>query len=347
MDAAEGQTPEATQAAADRFRSDYHAVREQVGRVVVGQAEIIDGLLTCLFTGGHALLEGVPGIGKTLMVRTLASALRLDFGRVQFTPDLMPADITGTTVIDEVETDSGHMRRQFAFQRGPIFAQMVLADEINRATPKTQSALLEAMQERRVTVAGTTHDLPEPFFVLATQNPIEQEGTYPLPEAQLDRFFFKLQVGYATRQEMGEIIARTTGATIAKVEAVLDAGTIVEHQRLVRRVAVTDRVRDYAIRMVMSTHPKGRYSGGEFATPMVNQYVRVGASPRAAQSLILGAKCRALVDGRPSVAIEDVKAIALPALRHRIVVNFEAEAEGVASDPIFENIVQTLPVEGV
>ncbi|MEQ8843834.1 MAG: AAA family ATPase [Phycisphaerales bacterium] len=338
-------SPEATQAAAEKFRRDYAAVREQVGRIVVGQADIIDGLLTCLFTGGHALLEGVPGIGKTLMVRTLASALRLEFGRVQFTPDLMPADITGTTVIDEVETEGGHVKRQFAFQRGPIFAQMVLADEINRATPKTQSALLEAMQERRVTVAGTTHDLPEPFFVLATQNPIEQEGTYPLPEAQLDRFFFKLQVGYANRQEMGEIIARTTGASIAAVEAVLDAATIVEHQKLVRRVAVTDRVRDYAIRMVMSTHAKGKYSGGEFATPMVNQYVRVGASPRAAQALILGAKCRALVDGRPSVAVEDIKAIALPALRHRIVVNFEAEAEGVGSDPIVENIVQTLPVE--
>ena len=343
---AESQTSEATQAAADKFRSDYAAVREQVARVVVGQREIIDGLLACLFTGGHALLEGVPGIGKTLMVRTLAGALRLDFGRVQFTPDLMPADITGTTVIDEVETPGGHVRRQFVFQRGPSFAQMVLADEINRATPKTQSALLEAMQERRVTVAGTTHDLPAPFFVLATQNPIEQEGTYPLPEAQLDRFFFKLQVGYASRQEMGEIIARTTGAAEARVEPVLDAGTILAHQRLVRRVAVTERVRDYAIRMVMSTHPKGTYSAGEFATPMVNQYVRVGASPRAAQALILGGKCRALVDGRPAVAVEDIRAIARPALRHRIVVNFEAEAEGVASDPIIENIVQTLPVEG-
>ncbi|MEQ9095448.1 MAG: MoxR family ATPase [Phycisphaerales bacterium] len=343
---ADQSTPEATQAAAEKFRSDYAAVRDQVARVVVGQREIVDGLLTCLFTGGHALLEGVPGIGKTLMVRTLASALSLDFGRVQFTPDLMPADITGTTVIDEVKTEGGHVKRQFAFQRGPIFAQMVLADEINRATPKTQSALLEAMQERRVTVAGTTHELPAPFFVLATQNPIEQEGTYPLPEAQLDRFFFKLQVGYASREEMGEIIARTTGATHADAEPVLDSATILEHQKLVRRVAVTDRVRDYAIRMVLSTHPKGRDSDGRFATPMVNQYVRVGASPRAAQALILGAKCRALVDGRPSVAIEDVQAIALPALRHRIVVNFEAEAEGVHSDPIVENIVQTLPLEG-
>ncbi len=338
---------EATQAAADKFRADYTAVRDQVARVVVGQQTTIDGLLTCLFTGGHALLEGVPGIGKTLMVRTLASALSLDFGRVQFTPDLMPADITGTTVIDEVETEGGHVKRQFAFQRGPIFAQMVLADEINRATPKTQSALLEAMQERRVTVAGTTHELPAPFFVLATQNPIEQEGTYPLPEAQLDRFFFKLQVGYASREEMGEIIARTTGATAEDAESVLDAETILQHQNLVRRVAVTERVRDYAIRMVMSSHPKGRDSDGRFATPMVNKYVRVGASPRAAQALILGAKCRALVDGRPSVAIEDVQAIALPALRHRIVVNFEAEAEGVHSDPIVENIVQTLPAEGV
>ncbi|MEO1008187.1 MAG: AAA family ATPase [Planctomycetota bacterium] len=338
-------SPDATAAAAEGFRRDYAAVREQIARAVVGQGEIVDGLLTCLFTGGHALLEGVPGIGKTLMVRSLSQALRLDFGRVQFTPDLMPADITGTTVIDEVETEGGQVKRQFAFQRGPIFAQMVLADEINRATPKTQSALLEAMQERSVTVAGTTYDLPEPFFVMATQNPIEQEGTYPLPEAQLDRFFFKLKVGYANRSEMAEIVARTTGAAAPEIEPVLDAGTILRHQQLVRRVAVAERVRDYAIRLVLATHARGQYARGEFATPMVNQYVRVGASPRAAQALILGGKCRALIDGRPSVSIEDLQRIALPALRHRIVPNFEAEAEGLEPDAIVENIVQTMPVE--
>ncbi|MBX3363598.1 MAG: AAA family ATPase [Phycisphaeraceae bacterium] len=331
---------EAIQAQAARFRDDFAGVREQIQRVVVGHAEVIEGVLICLFTGGHALLEGVPGIGKTLLIRTLSKALSLEFGRIQFTPDLMPADITGTTVVAESAGDAGRIVREFRFQPGPIFAQIVLADEINRATPKTQSALLEAMQERSVTVAGVSHALPRPFFVMATQNPIEQEGTYPLPEAQLDRFFFKLSVGYSTRSDLAAILDRTTTGDEPTVTPVLDAQAIVEHQRLVRRVAIAPHVQDYAVRMVLATHPQGA-----FATPTVNQYVRVGASPRAAQALVLGAKCRALLDGRPSVAVEDIRAISLPSLRHRLILNFEGEAEGVTTDRVVENIVATMPLE--
>ncbi|MEX2218338.1 MAG: AAA family ATPase [Phycisphaerales bacterium] len=248
--------------------------------------------------------------------------------------------------------------REFRFQKGPVFAQIVLADEINRATPKTQSALLEAMQERSVTVAGVTHPLPRPFFVMATQNPIEQEGTYPLPEAQLDRFFFKLLVGYSSRAEMGEILNRTTAAPEAEAEPVLDAAAIIAHQALVRQVAIAPHIQDYAVRVVMATHPLGRHAGTEaprheggaaaesFATPMVTQYVRFGASPRAAQALVLGGKCRALLDGRPAVSIDDLKAVALSAMRHRIIMNFEAEAEGVTADGVIRNILETLPVQG-
>jgi len=332
--------------AATRFRDDYSAVRDQIARAVVGHDAIVDGVLTCLFTSGHALLEGVPGIGKTLLIRSLARALNLGFGRIQFTPDLMPADISGTTVIHEVEGGSGRVQREFRFEPGPVFCQILLADEINRATPKTQSALLEAMQERHVTVAGDTHPLPEPFFVMATQNPLEQEGTYPLPEAQLDRFFFKLHVGYSSRDELAEIVHRTTAGAGVEIEPVLDAGRILAHQRLVRRVAIADHIRDYAVRLVLATHPSGPDGGGEFATPMVNQYVRVGASPRAAQALVLGGKCRALLDARAAVSIDDLRAVALPAMRHRLILNFEGEAEGVTADRVVENIVQTLPVEG-
>ncbi|MEO1583524.1 MAG: AAA family ATPase [Planctomycetota bacterium] len=326
--------------AAEAFRRDYAAVREQVARVVVGNQAIIDGVLVCLFTGGHALLEGVPGIGKTLLIRSLAEALRLDFSRIQFTPDLMPADITGTTVVTEVEQPGGGVRREFSFERGPVFAQILLADEINRATPKTQSALLEAMQERSVTVGGETHALPKPFFVMATQNPIEQEGTYPLPEAQLDRFFFKLTVGYSTREEMAEILRRTTRAEQPVITPVVDAETIVRHQQLVRRVAIAEHVQDFAVRMVLATHP-----GGAYATPMVTKYLGVGASPRAAQALVLAAKCRALVANRPSVSLDDVRKVAKPALRHRVLVNFEADADGIEADAIIDNIVQTLPAD--
>ncbi|MEX0876933.1 MAG: AAA family ATPase, partial [Phycisphaerales bacterium] len=291
-------TADEVEQAAQRFKADFEAVREQVARAVVGQKEVIEQTLVCLFVGGHALLEGVPGIGKTLLVRSIAQAVDLKFGRVQFTPDLMPADITGTTVIDETEDEHGRMRRSFRFQPGPVFSQILLADEINRATPKTQSALLEAMQERSVTVGTTTHQLPEPFFVLATQNPVEQEGTYPLPEAQLDRFFFKLQVGYGTREELSEIVVRTTGAATTPIERVIDAGRLVDNQRLIRQVPVAKHVRDYAIRCVLATHPKGSLSAGEFATPMVNRFVSLGASPRAAQALMLAGKCLALLGGR-------------------------------------------------
>ncbi|MBK7404221.1 MAG: AAA family ATPase [Phycisphaerales bacterium] len=342
---AEFATPDQVRAAAEAFRTDYARVKAEIARAVVGHGPVVDGVLTCLFTGGHALLEGVPGIGKTLLVRTLAQALHLDFRRVQFTPDLMPADITGTTVVHEAEVE-GRVRREFRFQPGPIFAQIVLADEINRATPKTQSALLESMQERSVTVGGTTHPLPSPFFVMATQNPIEQEGTYPLPEAQLDRFFFKLLVGYSPRAELAEILDRTTTGRTVEVAQVLDAGAIERYQQLVRRVAIADHVRDYAVRLVLATHPKdGRYGGGQFATPMVNEFVRVGASPRAAQALELGAKCRALLDNRAAASVEDVRETALPALRHRVILNFEGEAEGVTTDTIVENITATLPIE--
>ncbi|MEM9064319.1 MAG: AAA family ATPase [Planctomycetota bacterium] len=328
---------------AQQFRADYKSVRDQVGRAVVGQKSIVDGVLVCLFTGGHCLLEGVPGIGKTLLIRSLSRALSLDFGRVQFTPDLMPADITGTTVVDEIDAGAGRVERRFRFQQGPVFCQMLLADEINRATPKTQAALLEAMQERSVTIAGETHRLPRPFFVMATQNPLEQEGTYPLPEAQLDRFFFKLLVGYASRDDMAEILKRTTSAVEPEITPVLDEARILEHQQLVRRVAIADHVQDYAVRMVMATRPGGASKGESFSTPLVDRYARVGASPRAAQALVLAGKCRALLDGRSAVSADDIRAIARPALRHRILMNFEGEAEGVTPDKLVDNIVETLP----
>ena len=258
------------QAACEQFRQDYRAVQTEIGKVIVGHEEIVDGVLTCLFVGGHALLEGVPGLGKTALIRTLASALHLKFSRIQFTPDLMPADVIGTNVI--MEDENG--RRAFNFMAGPIFSQIVLADEINRATPKTQSALLEAMQEKQVTAGGQIRKLEEPFFVMATQNPLEQEGTYPLPEAQLDRFFFKLLVQYSGRDELKEILIRTTTAYKTEVMPVLDGPRIMQHQQLVKRVIIAPHVQDYAIRIVLATHPQGM-----FAIPMTNQFLRVGASP--------------------------------------------------------------------
>jgi MoxR-like ATPase len=323
------------EAAAQKFRNDYVKTKDQIGKAVVGHEEIVDGVLTCLFAGGHALLEGVPGLGKTLLIRSLSEALHLQFNRIQFTPDLMPADVTGTTIV--VETEHG---REFQFRKGPIFAQIVLADEINRATPKTQSSLLEAMQEKSVTVGGQTYKLDQPFFVMATQNPIEQEGTYPLPEAQLDRFFFKLEVGYSSREDLAEILNRTTAGAQPKIEQVLDAPTILEHQKLVRHVIVAPHVQDYAVRMVLATHPQG-----QFATPQVNQFFRFGASPRAAQAMILAGKVSALLDGRANVSVDDVRKVVLPAMRHRCLLNFEGEAEGMRTDTVLQNIIETLPMD--
>ena len=320
-------------ATASTFCDDYKKLREEISKVIVGHEEIVEGVLICLFAGGHALLEGVPGLGKTLLIRTLSDALHLQFARIQFTPDLMPADITGTTVV--VESDEG---RTFEFRRGPLFAQMVLADEINRATPKTQSALLEAMQEHSVTVGGETHTLEEPFFVMATQNPIEQEGTYPLPEAQLDRFFFKLRVGYSDRAELMEIIDRTTSGKKPDVERVLDAKKIILYQTVVKQVAISSDVQDYAVRIVLATHPDE-----DLATPNVKSFLRFGASPRAAQTLVLAGKVKALLAGRTDVQQEDIRDVVLCALRHRCILNFEAEAEGVTCDDILTNLIDTLP----
>ncbi len=315
-----------------KFREDFDRTRREIQKAVVGHREVVDGVLTCLFANGHALLEGVPGLGKTLLIRSLSQALTLHFSRIQFTPDLMPADVTGTTIV--VENERG---REFQFRKGPIFSQIVLADEINRATPKTQSSLLEAMQERSVTVGGVTHELERPFFVMATQNPVEQEGTYPLPEAQLDRFFFKLEVGYSSREELAEILNRTTAGAQEPIQKVLDAQGIIMHQKLVRAVRIDARVQDYAVRLVLATHPKG-----QFATPNVNRFLRFGASPRAAQTIVLAGKVHALLDGRPQVTVDDLRKAALPALRHRCLLNFEAEAEGVRTDEVIQNIVETL-----
>jgi MoxR-like ATPase len=328
---------------AAQFRKAYQAVKAQVSSVIVGQDAIIDGVLTCLFVGGHCLLEGVPGLGKTLLIRSLSQALSLKFNRIQFTPDLMPADITGTTIVVESASGAGGGTaggREFKFQAGPIFAQIVLADEINRATPKTQSALLEAMQERSATIAGKTYPMDKPFFVMATQNPIEQEGTYPLPEAQLDRFFFKLLVGYSSREELHTILDRTTTGHDPVVSPVLDGPSILACQQLVRRVIIAPHVQDYAVRCVLATHPDGEYGSG-----LAKQFLRFGASPRAAQTLVLGGKVRALLDGRGHVSVEDLRAILAPALRHRILLNFEGQAEGITPDMVLNDVVDTLPVE--
>jgi MoxR-like ATPase len=322
---------------AAQFRTAYARVRAEVGKVIVGHPDVVDGVLTCLFVGGHTLLEGVPGLGKTLLVRTLSQALDLKFNRIQFTPDLMPSDIIGTNIISE----SPDGKRVFSFQPGPIFAQIVLADEINRATPKTQSALLEAMQEHSVTIGGTIHRLEEPFFVLATQNPIEQEGTYPLPEAQLDRFFYKLIVTYSGRDEMATILDRTTRNEWPRAEQVMSGDEIRTWQGLVREVLVAPPVQDYAVRLVMATHPQG-----EFATADTNRFLRFGASPRGAQAIVLASKVRALLQGRFNVSFEDVRSVYLPAMRHRVLMNFEAQAENIPSDQVLASILNEVKEKG-
>lgn len=317
------------------FRQMFELLRREIGKVIVGHQDIVDNVLVSLFCGGHVLLEGVPGLGKTLLVRTLSDALSLKFRRIQFTPDLMPADIIGTNIVMEDQTTG---RRQFRFQYGPIFGQVILADEINRATPKTQSAMLEAMQEHSVTTGGQIHKLPEPFVVLATQNPIEQEGTYPLPEAQLDRFFFKVLVPYSNREELGVILDRTTTAQNPQARAVIGAEQIIASQQLVKRVAVAPHVQDYAIRLVLATHPDG-----EYAPEITSRFIRYGSSPRGVQALILSAKVRAMLDERYHISFSDVSSSLLPALRHRILLNFEGQAEGIQSDDILNQISQDTP----
>ncbi|HLI26529.1 MAG TPA: MoxR family ATPase [Chloroflexota bacterium] len=318
----------------EEFRTIAARLEAEVARRLVGQQAVLRHVLICLIAGGHALLEGVPGLGKTMLVRTLADVLALRFSRVQFTPDLMPADIIGTNILTEVPEGG----RRFQFQPGPIFANLVLADEINRATPKTQSALLEAMQERTVTVANTIHRLEEPFFVLATQNPIEMEGTYPLPEAQLDRFLFKLQVEFPQPAELVEILARTTTGQLPLVQPVADGPLLLRMSRLAREVPTAPEVLDYAVRLVVASHPTS-----ELAPPLVRRFARYGASPRGAQALVLAAKIVALLDGRARAEIADVRAVAPAALRHRLLLNFEGEAEGLSPDALVAELLRQVP----
>jgi MoxR-like ATPase len=316
------------------FRDTYAALRAEIAKVVVGQETVVEGTLIALFAGGHVLLEGVPGLGKTLLVRTLSEVLNLSFNRIQFTPDLMPADILGTNIV--MENAAG--RREFEFQRGPIFAHLVLADEINRATPKTQSALLEAMQEHQVTAGGQLRKLDEPFFVMATQNPIDQEGTYPLPEAQLDRFFFKILVGYPTAADLAAVLDRTTRSGRTTVDKILERDALWDLMQVVREVPVASHLKDYAVRLMLATHPKTAT-----AAPIANQYLRFGSSPRGGQTMILAGKVRALIQGRFNVSFDDLEAVAPLALRHRLILNFEAEAEGITTDQVIAQVLRDVP----
>mgnify|MGYP002623698318 FL=1 len=316
------------------FRSRFEHVRDEISRIIVGNEEVIASVMTCLLARGHVLLEGIPGVGKTRLVQTMADAMHLDFSRIQFTPDLMPGDIIGTNIVREDE----HGRKSFEFQPGPIFANMVLADEINRATPKTQSALLEAMQENSVSAGGRTHELDQPFFVLATQNPIEMEGTYPLPEAQMDRFLFKLRLDFPGVSELHTIVERTTQQREPKVNRVLEKQQILEMRDTARGIPVARPVQDYAIRIVLATHPES-----EQAHELTRKYVRFGSSPRGIQALILGAKVRALMNDRVHVSCEDIRAVTLPALRHRVLLKFEAEAERIEADHILGRILESIP----
>jgi MoxR-like ATPase len=315
----------------ERYVDKFSTLTAEVSRVVVGQQDTVEGTLLALMAGGHVLLEGVPGLGKTLLVRTLSDAMGLHFSRVQFTPDLMPADVVGTNII--VEGERGE--KTFRFQRGPVFTNLLLADEINRATPKTQSALLEAMQERQVTVAGLTYVLEGVFFVLATQNPLEMEGTYPLPEAQLDRFIFKLIIGYPSRPELIEVLRRTTSENVPRAATILSAEELIEMQKLVREVVIAPHVEELAARILMLTHPQD-----EESPELVRKYVRFGASPRGAQAMVLTAKARALLAGRYNVSSGDIMSVVKPSLRHRLILNFEGEADGVAADSILDEVIE-------
>ncbi|TAJ91203.1 AAA family ATPase [bacterium] len=323
----------------EKYREFFSLLETEVKKVIVGHADVIRKVLIVFFAGGHVLLEGVPGLGKTLLVKSLSRAFGLSFKRVQFTPDLMPSDITGIQVLTESDG-----RREFQFKQGPIFAQVVLADEINRATPKTQSAVLEAMEERQVTVFGETYPLESPFMVLATQNPIELEGTYPLPEAQLDRFFFKLLVSSPSPEELGEILHRTTGAGFQEAGQVLannGVEVVAEMKHLLRQVIIAPPLEDYVVRLVHATHPTAKKGDG--AVPEVREYLRFGSSPRGAQAIILGAKGNALAEGRVHVSYEDIEAVLYPALRHRLILNFQAEAENVGTDQIIGAVVKKVP----
>jgi MoxR-like ATPase len=318
------------------IRDSFAKLRDEIGQVVVGQQRIVDLVLVSIFANGHVLLEGPPGLGKTLLVRTLGEVLHLSTARIQCTADLMPADIVGTTIVDQ---DDSSKVRQFTFRKGPVFNNLLLADEINRATPKCQSALLESMQERSVSIDGITRALPTPFFVLATQNPIEQEGTYPLPEAQLDRFLLKIDVGYSSRDELNEILERTTSKKSAEVEVVVDGGFILSVQEFSRQVVIAPHVQDYVIRLVLATHPNS-----EFAPSWVTDEILVGASPRAAQAITSCAKVASIIDGRFAVSIRDIFAVAVPALQHRIVRTFEAETNGISSNSIIDRLLQEIPL---
>jgi MoxR-like ATPase len=328
------ETTTTTELSVAEFRETAANIESEVGKVIVGQKEVVRHVLVGILSSGHVLLEGVPGLGKTMLIRTLGEALSLQFSRIQFTPDLMPADITGTEIMEESDG-----RRAFRFQQGPVFANLILADEINRATPKTQSAMLEAMQEKTVTVANHTYPLPEPFFVLATQNPIEQEGTYPLPEAQLDRFIFKINVLFPSADELTEILTRTTGKENPTAAIAADGDRLIAMQKLARQIPIPSHVSEYISQLVVATHP------GHSPAPLVNQYVRYGSSPRGAQALVLGAKITALLAGRYNVSFDDVAAIAPASLRHRLLLNFEGQAENISPDDVVSDLLANVPSE--
>lgn len=330
------ETPDMLQHEADRFKNDYAAAQAEVGKMIVGQQRVVEATLTALFSGGNVLLEGVPGLGKTELVKAMSRVLDLEFRRIQFTPDLMPADIIGTSMMSSDETG----KYQFEFRRGPIFTQLLLADEINRASPKTQSALLETMQEATVTTGGTMYHLEQPFFVMATQNPIEQEGTYPLPEAQLDRFMFKVEVPFPNRSEINEVVSRTILKQPVELQKLLNSAQIIELRGVLDKVVVADPMRDYAVRLILSTH-----ADTEYASEDIKRFVRWGASPRAAQGLIRAARVRALSQGRVHVAFEDIRYFAIEVLQHRVLMNYDGQAENIMISELIEESIQQVAEE--